>query len=754
MAGASAKPSSPVRSEPVGLRLERLMPFVLALIAASVYLNTLPNEFVFDTTQYIEQLDEADSPWEIVGWLRPMSRPAAQATMVLNYVVDGDEPRGYHLINIAIHAASAVVLFLLVRRLVAAWRRRDGEGMPGENAERSQPSAVGIAAAVALLWSVHPLCTQAVSYVIQRHESMMAMWFLVSLWALAAAAVARGRGVIAGYGVVAVAAAFLAVSSKQVAVGLPIVAYLMDRTFFARTWGGPLRHRWPIYVGLLASAAYLLIAGGGGVAQGEDALTGVGAGGVAGAVGYLLSQGEVILAYLRLVVLPWPQVFDWGAAWRPAWPNAKTTALVTCAVVGALLAIATFGVIRRRWWGWVGFSCFVIMGPTSSVVPITDYYFEHRIYLPLAGLVGLLVVAGSALIYRAAQPVAAKIAATGLVIAIGVILATLTVLRNVEYRTPASIWQTVTERVPTNPRGWYNLGLALEDQLEITPDDPNLLSRIEQAYRRSHQIRPWHVLTAMNLGALYSRYGRDAEALPLLKKAAELEPETAVHHHNLGEAYRRLGRPEEAAGSFRRALEVDPNRADTYSNLAVVEFQAGQHDEAVALTEQALEIEPDNALAHQNLGRFLVDLGRWQQAGAALQSASAAYPDEPRLRLLQARLLAASPIDQQRDGRQALEILRKLADDGYPPDPIWLEHVSLALAELGDYRAAASAVNEAIARARQTNLPLGVIAELERRATLFDGNRPYRLTPIAETASPAIEPHETQPSGPPRNQAG
>jgi len=739
------RPSTPVSPAELGglLRITRLMPILLLLLSVGLYAGALGGDFLFDTTRYMDQLDAADSPWETVQWLRPMSRPLPQATMALNHAIEGDEPRGYRLLNVLVHAATAVGLYMLTRRLALAWSRRkrgvaiDDGSNEGGNEAGDDVVGVGLAAAVSLLWVAHPLGTSAVTYVIQRHESLMAMGFVWALWGVAASATSRGAAGRWGWGAAAVVAAFGAVMSKQVAVGLPIVAYLMDRCVLSGTWAGPVRRRWGVHLGLVAASAWLILGGGDPLTVGEEETTGLGAGGAGGAVTYLLSQGEVLLSYLRLVVVPYPLVFDWGEGWPAAYPDRPATWVVSSLVVLALLGVGVVGVMRNRVWGWLAFSAFVILGPTSSVMPITDYYFEHRMYLPLACLVALGCLGVRALLDRVAAAPARSAIGTGVVVVLTAALGLATLVRNAEYESSETIWRTVTQRAEVNPRGWYNLGLALERRAEQTPDPAEragVYAEAERVYRRSLQYRPNHGPTLNNYGKLLADRNALDEALRVLEAAVEVGPNTARHHYNLGEVSRRAGRLDAAYQGFRAAVELDPDYAAALNSLALLTLDRGDVAAALDLFRRAHAADPALPEATRNLAKTLVDLGRWSAAADMLRRADAnRSPDQPfdaTTELLHARLLAAAPDDAVRNPRAALAILTRLRDAGHPEDPRLLEHIALALAAVGDYDSAVNALDEALRKARQAGLPKPVLDELAARRQRFADRQPYRLSPV------------------------
>ena len=191
---------------------------LLVVLVAGAYANSLGGAFVFDDVSNIVHNPTVRQLWPLSPYLSS-ARGVADFTFALNYAVHGLEVRGYHLVNIAIHALAAVVLFALVRESLGLPRARRAFG------EAQTPLALAVAA----IWALHPLQTQAVTYTIQRHESLMGMFFLLTLYSVLRAARSR-RG---GWSIAAVCFCALGMRTKQVMVVAPLVALLLDRCLIA-----------------------------------------------------------------------------------------------------------------------------------------------------------------------------------------------------------------------------------------------------------------------------------------------------------------------------------------------------------------------------------------------------------------------------------------------------------------------------------------------------------------------------------------
>jgi len=399
----------------------------IVLLVVAAYATSFGGDFVFDDVNEIvtnPALRELP-PWRamFVGKTLP-ARPLPYLSFALNSRVGAANPFGYHVVNLAIHLVAALALCDLVRTTLESPRLREEFGR----------RAVPLAGLVAAIWAVHPLQTQAVTYVYQRIESMTGMFVLVSLAAWARAGV---TGWQPRWAIVAVAAAAAAMASKENAVILPVAAVLYDWCFWP---GESRRSRLPWYAAL--AATWLILAAHLWLQRHEFQEFEPGR---AAALAYLATQGGVILHYLAVAAWPVRQCIDYG------WPIAAGwSALPACAVVASCLAVTCVGIVRRRPWAFPAAFFFLALAPTSSILPVAAAAAEHRMYLPLAGVVSLVALAADAAVRRA-RPGSAGITAGWPAVAALVVIGSLAVRtldRNRVYAEPERLW---AEAVAMNP---------------------------------------------------------------------------------------------------------------------------------------------------------------------------------------------------------------------------------------------------------------------------------------------------------------
>jgi hypothetical protein len=284
-----------------------------------------------------------------------------QLSLALNWAVGGTSVGGYHVVNLVVHVLASVLLYGIAARTLRG---------------------SGTALAIALLWALHPLQTESVTYVVQRAESLMALCYLLTLYLVVRGADAKAP---TAWYAAAVAACALGMLCKPVMVT-------------ARSWccssiarcspgaSGRVARPAGLYVGLFATWAILvaLLAG----QEHESAATAGFAMRDVSLAEFARSQPGVVLRYLQLVVWPHGLVLDYG--WPPAQGFAGVAA-PTVALFGGVAALL-FAFRGQPKLAFLVLAFVLILWPSSSVVPIRDLAFEHRMYLPLAPLVALLVV--------------------------------------------------------------------------------------------------------------------------------------------------------------------------------------------------------------------------------------------------------------------------------------------------------------------------------------------------------------------------
>jgi len=318
---------------------------------------------------------------------------------------------------------------------------------------------------------------------------------------------------------------------------------------------------------------------------------------------YLLTQPLVLLYYLRLSIWPHPLVLSYGWLLEDEWPRIVFPGL---AILG-LLAVMLRGLWRRKWYGYVAAWFFLILAPTSSISPLRQVIFEHRMYLSLAAVVTLAVILGEHVIRKLFDAPRQRAVLGGcLVLAVAITFVCLTRDRNEDYHGELSMWQSNVEHRPGSFDAQAGLGDALKGEGRIT--------EAIQRYQAALRIKPDYAEARNNLGNAVLALGRPQEAIPHYREALRLEPDYAEAHNNWGMALEAMGQPQQALAHYQHAVRIDPSMAKAYVNLGNVFQASGRTREALEHYRQAVQAMPDYADAHNNLANALLLVGQPDEA--------------------------------------------------------------------------------------------------------------------------------------------
>lgn len=538
----------------------------ICLVGWAVYGRTLDVAWYLDDAPAI-----VDNPLirDLGATLRKLWQPRGitDFTFALNYRLGGTDPAGYHLVNIAIHLMSASLVYLILRRLL-----RDVELLPFMGA---------------LLFLVHPLQTQAITYLVQRYASLAGLFVFAALYAFIRSReqLAQGKRFTAPAHLLWYVAALLfgamAVLTKQNAAFLPaafLVLMWLVPALRPADWRRALPALLPFFVvpcfvaawqfGLLHGAAVSLERVGA-----TDKLMFLNAdnqrgSGAISPLSYLFTEFSVIWVYLRLLVAPYGQTLDY------AYPIVERLLTVrnVSALVGLLLLAALAVVIRnRRPLASAAIFWFLLALAVESSIIVLDPLFEHRLYVPMFGFV--LAVAA---VFRSCSLKRGHFVAMAGVIAL---LALLAWRRN-------ELWRDKTA--------------FLEDNVRKRPNN-----------YRAH----------LNLAREYQKTRSPRELIPLLESALEANPFAWETYTVLATLYSEQGDKERAGALLRRAIGLDPMNPNAYLNLGKIRADQGQGPDAESLYRQAIKLKPDFGIAYYNLGNLLYDQHRPRESMEALRQA-------------------------------------------------------------------------------------------------------------------------------------
>ena len=567
-----------------------VLPVAAALLA---YQGALDGDFVYDDhgSVFANPLVVAHDWWNMAFGEEHTSlanRPFACLTIVIDHALFGMDGAAFRRTNLVLHAIAAVLVGAVLRRALLA---------PNLAGRFSPTRASWIATAVATLWAAHPLGADAVAYVTQRSTLTMSLALLTCLWAVLRAAESPSPG---RWRIAAVAALALGMASKEDLVAGPLLVVLFERAFLVPTWHA-MRARWRFHLAVAATWLVLIaciVAGPPNPTVGFDAQVKV------TPLEWLFTQAGVLVHYVTSTV--WPSalrtVYDW-----PIVRSAGAATLPGLAVL-VLLAVVAWQWRRRPWSGWLGALFFLLLGPTSSVMPIvTEVVAERRMYLPMLAVLVPVVIAIAGLdrwLAGAGLAAGQRVALWGVLGAAPVVAAIATTRDYAPaYASQARFWTLAYER----------------NELQ---SDSLLVGSILSGYARVLNDR-----------------GRGDEALAMLERAMRCPARQGVVPLNYSIALRARGRLADAERVLREAIAETPDWATARGELAAVLVDSFEADaargkviaddprlvEACELTDRAYRRVPKPEFLNTR-GMALCRLGRLEEAEFVLRLATAQDP--------------------------------------------------------------------------------------------------------------------------------
>lgn len=641
---------------PNSIWFPRFICVALVLATLATYQNSFSSPFVYDDISAIKDNPTIRQLWPLSTVLSPPSdsgvtvsgRPLVNFSLAINYAVGGTAVEGYHAVNLGIHLFAGLVLFGIIRRTLQLPSLRSRFG--------SDESCTLLAGATALLWLVHPLQTESVTYVVQRAESLVGLFYLLTFYCFL-------RSITGGsphyWQMLTVVACLLGMACKEVMASAPLLVLFFDRAVASGSFRTAWQRHARLYLGLGGTwilLAWLVVGTGG-----RGGTVGFGAGGVS-SWHYALTSARAIGQYLKLTFWPDLLIFDYGTAVEkhllPVLPESL--------LIVSLLILTIYALGRRPLLGFLGLWFFAILGPSSSIIPITtETIAEHRMYLPLAAILALVVIGLSQLLGRKALIIY-------LALALGAGWRTST--RNEDYADEIKLWRGSLIKYPDNARAHNSVGEILYRQ-----------GKFEEAgadFRKALGLSPNYTDALNNLGKSLAQRGRAAEALPYFEAALRLQPDSADTLNNIGNVLFILGKKEKVIANYREAVRIRPNFAEAHNNLGVALAEKGQYEEAIKHYVISLHLDPDFVDAHSNYGIALRLSGK---SAKAIQQFAEVLKRNPTHRVAHANL--GIIYSQQGNLANARKHFESVALSN-PDDPDAQCNLGIVLARLGKPMAA------------------------------------------------------------------
>ncbi|MCL5037642.1 MAG: tetratricopeptide repeat protein [Chloroflexi bacterium] len=591
---------------------------VLFIITLGAYLNSFHNDFAFDDRNTIIEDPLIHNP-ERWPQLLNIWRPLVRLSFLMNYNMGRDSGGGintlwYHVFNWGFHFANVVLLFLIFRKLLK--NRLIFGNLVSKGMSRLSVSPDLLALGAALIFAVHPLQTESVTYITSRSSLMCAFFLFLAfyLYQLSWDSENTNRDLLYLVGIIACFA--LSISAKPIGVTLPLLMIIYD-LLFKGSFSEILEKKWYFYaavLGLLLVGLLYMVKEGGPTALFSD-----GVHQVRTYSEHIRGELAVAAIYVRLLFYPVNLNLDYDF---PPGGDVKYIPSLWIMLGTAFLLFAVWGAIFSRSrtrpisfaLGW-----FIVNLMVVTIPMVNDFLFEHHLYIILAGFALFIIMLADRLIVFAEEnkfePDLRPVLAGALIVVVGFYVYG-TLIRNKDWTSELTIWKDVTQKSPNKYRGWGNLGNSYKERkmyneaiaaydraLKLKPDyadamtslsavyiDTNMFPQAEQVLKAAIAANPTQPLTYYNLGLFYAKQNIDDKAEEAYMQCLKYAPEYARAHNNLGNIYMRRNQPEKAREFYEQAIKEQYYFGEAYNNLGSYYGNKGDYNRALEEFNKALTI--------------------------------------------------------------------------------------------------------------------------------------------------------------------
>ena len=573
---------------------------IIFILVFAAYSNTLLAPFHWDDNHYVIDNFSAKDFSELLKNING-SRFFAFFTFFLNFKIAGLQVWIYHLTNILIHIAASIIVFLLLEILL---------NIAHKNVHSEYHRWIAFFGS--LFFGLHPVNTEAVTYISQRFASLAAMLYLLSVYMYV-----KGRFISMEekkpylHYSASIISAVLAMKTKEIAFTLPFIILLFEFLLFI----GKSKRPWPV---LIIFALTLLII----PLSSIDALWDVEDQSFKRKTAetfiiprwqYFLTQMKVILTYLRLLLLPINQNIDYDYQLSNSLFEADT--FVSFLIHTSLIALAIFLLGRYNGSRLLGVGIlwfYATLSVESSVIPIENIICEYRVYLPSFGFV--LAISSIVILFLPIREYARTIAGAAIIIL--TIIGIFAFQRNHLWTDSSLLWEDAVKKSPNKIRTWVNYASYIkpEDSIKI--------------YEKVLSKDPWNLNALNGLAGAYIELGKIDEAEMILKKHSEIAS-TEKYMSNIVDVLIGKKEHERAIGYINKLIEKEPGRSVHYFRLGAIMEAINNKDEAVEAYRKALRFKPDDVDALNNLGNLIAEKGDLKESLSLLKKAAKLQPNKP-----------------------------------------------------------------------------------------------------------------------------
>jgi tetratricopeptide (TPR) repeat protein len=591
---------------------------LIIVVGTIIYSNSFYGEFHFDDGMHIVQqnnLNDLSLYSKFSSWIKINNRPLAYFTLAINRSLNGTNVFGYHVFNLIVHLSTSVMVFFFTLLMIS---QKIVKPIQIKGKEKI------VALFVALIFLCHPIQTQAVSYIIQRMTSLAALFYITSCFFYFKARLSQVAGNLnlkfVLYYLIMAVTAIAAILSKQIAITLPLT-YLLIEFFFIRN-KQEKRFNMFLLTGVIAILiSFIVIVIGGLLPQETESIS---------RFEYFLTQLKVLVKYVQLLVLPISQNLDYN------FPISKSIWGIYELISGfGLMSLLGSIFILYRKYPLISFGLawfFITLLVESSIIPIRDVIFEHRLYLPMFGFAIILVVV--------LLEIFNKFKRTQFILAFSIIIAAyacLTIVRNTVWKTNLSLWSDVVQKSPNKARPHINLGIAYFKLLKpiLAIEQFNMANKLAPKnnqiyYNRAESYlvlnRPEEAIQDLNQSiSLNNKFAKSyvarAKAKILLNnldaavidcsKAIALKPELESAWFERSKVYLFTGEIQKAESDLNVVINLNPNYAAALNNRALVLLYQGKNKEAISDLDKAIYLDPKLINTYNDMAKTCYKMGQF-----------------------------------------------------------------------------------------------------------------------------------------------
>ncbi len=570
----------------------------IAVLGIFIYSNSFDCGFQFDDksnivqNQAIRNLSDTHAIWDF-----DHSRFFAYYTFALNYHLGGLNVWGFHFMNVMIHLLNAFLVFWITLMLFRA---------PGLKDKPIAKHASAIALTTALLFVSHPLATGAVTYIVQRLASLVTLFYLLSVAMYCQARLSDSKMKYVYFAGTLVAGLF-AIHTKENAFTFPFALLLVELYFFSTKKISLNFKDSKVIVALVGFFGFIALALSTFSFSVFNPLQPTNNNPYTiSSLNYFYTQLTVIVKYIRLLLLPIGQNIDHDIPMAQSLFGMPT--LVSGLFLLALLALAVYLFKRQKLISFGIFWFFLTLSVESSFIPITDFMFEHRTYLPSFGF--FLIISSVLFLFAWEKYKTFAIAALVLIIGSNSILAH---QRNKVYKDELSLWSDVVAKSPNKVRGHLNLGYVYGNQQQWEQAIPQ--------FNKVNELEPnRHSAAYYNLGIAYWSQQQQQKAMENYSMAIKLDSTYAEAYQGRGVGYHFLNEPDKALADYSKAISLSPQKPDLYYNRGMIYAIKQQWEAAVSDFTTAINASSQNPDYYYNRAHAYGSLNQWEKAAADLKT--------------------------------------------------------------------------------------------------------------------------------------